>query len=326
MDDGPRDRRGIAPPRLDEKSLRRQNLADWDRRWHRLSVEARYFVLHQLTAPLGSPDTGSTAPDVSIGMLPRSTVEELSAAGFIEIEPRAARGLRDRIVASAGLHDFALRAHILRRFHLLDIERPSEFAGYVSHAYSTSRLTELVSGVLRAAGIDGGSQLDDVLTRYVIDERWPASVAKSLNEPLADRILGEVLKAKEPIPLAELPVRIEGSNPYDIRLVVDKLVVRLALVEDIRPWKWEIVVGILPAVREKMAIASMPRDARPCWNAKTPGSAAPKAARSSTTFGPCSSKSRVSLHACGRITRCFTKRSNDSRPLSICWPGGCSTP
>ncbi len=168
-----------------------------------------------------------------------------------------------------------MRALTLRRFHLLDNDLPSQFAAYVSHAYSISRLTEVLRGVLCAADIEVPSRLDDLLNRYVIDHRWPASVARSLNEPLADRILGVIQNAKMPIPLAELPERIEGSNPYDVRLVVDKLVVRLALVEDIRTVTWEMVVGILPAVREQMTVASLPRERPPLLECESPKAIGP---------------------------------------------------
>jgi hypothetical protein len=240
MKNGARDRRVTAPPLRDDWALRRQNLADWDRRWHRLSVLARYFVLHHLAPPLKSTPSGSVPTIVTIGAFPRSAILELSEAGFVEVQPGDGKGLRDRITAGAGVHDFAVRALTVRRFHLLDDALPSEFAAYVSHAYSTSRLTEVVTGVLRAAGIDGRARPDDLLNCYVIDHLWPECVARSLNEPLAERILRVVQKAKTPIPLAELPDRIEGSNPHDIRMVVDKLVVRLALVEDIRPQTWEL--------------------------------------------------------------------------------------
>ncbi len=276
MNDGSRDREHTVPPRLDEKDFRRQNLAEWDRRWHRLSVLARYFVLHHLTAPVNSPASRSAAPTVSTGAYPRSAIEELRDAGFVEIHPGAGRGLRDRVVVSAEGHDFALRAHTLRRFHLLDDVTPSKFAAYVSHAYSTGRLTEIVSGVLRAAGIDGPLQLDDSLNRYVTDHRWPGWVVRSLNEPLADRILHMVLKSKTPIPVAELLERIEGSKPYDVRLVADKLVARLALVEDIRSSTWELVIGIVPAVREKMTVASMPRERPPLLACESPKAVGPE--------------------------------------------------
>ena len=275
MNEGSRDRHEIVPPRLDEKALRRHNMAEWDRKWHRLSVLARYVVLHDLTRPANSPPSGTVAPILSITPYSRATIEELSDAGFVEIQPGSGKGRRDRAVMSSGVRDFVVRAHVLRRFHLLDNDRPSEFAAYVSHAYPMSRLAEIVSGVLRAAGTEVPSQLDDPLDRYVIDDRWPARVARSLNEPLANRILAVVQQAKTPIPLAQLPERVEGSNPYDVRLVVDKLVVRLALVEDIQSATWELVVGILPAVREKISVAGLPRERPPLLPCESPKAFSP---------------------------------------------------
>ena len=100
MNNGSANDNCIAPPRSDERALRRQNLAEWDRRWHRLSVLARYFVLHRLAAPHKSPASGSAAPIVSIGAFPRNAIQELSEAGFVEVQPGAGEGLRDRCCRS----------------------------------------------------------------------------------------------------------------------------------------------------------------------------------------------------------------------------------
>ena len=70
-------------------------------------------------------------------------------------------------------------------------------------------------------------------------------------------------EAKGPIPLAELPGRIEGSKPDEVRAVVDKLVSHLVLVEDLQPETWELMVGFLPAVREEMIRAGQPRERPP---------------------------------------------------------------
>ena len=65
------------------------------------------------------------------------------------------------------------------------------------------------------------------------------------------------------MPLADLPGRIKGSNPNEVRSVVDKLVTHLALVEDLQPETWELMVGFLPAVREELIRASKPRERPP---------------------------------------------------------------
>ena len=150
--------------------------------------------------------------------------------------PERPKGFAIAWSRSAGVYDFVGRVHDLASIFICwPMSRPSELAAYVNHTYFVNQLTEVLAGVLRAAGIGGPSRLDDLLDRYVIDHQWPARVARSLDEPLADRILDVVQKAKGPIPLAELPERIAGSDPNEVRTVVDKLVARLALVEDIRP-------------------------------------------------------------------------------------------
>ena len=44
---------------------------------------------------------------------------------------------------------------------------------------------------------------------------------------------------------------------------VDKLVSHLALVEDLDPKTWDLMVGFLPTVREELIRASMPRERPP---------------------------------------------------------------
>ena len=72
-----------------------------------------------------------------------------------------------------------------------------------------------------------------------------------------------VREAEGPVPLADLPGLIKGSNPKEVRSVVDKLVTRLALVEDLQPETWKLMVGFLPAVREELIRAGKPRERPP---------------------------------------------------------------
>ena len=74
---------------------------------------------------------------------------------------------------------------------------------YFAHVYFVDQFTEVLGGLLRAAGIAGLSRLGDLLDRYVIDHHWPERVAASLREPLAKKIFDVVQIAKGPIPLAE---------------------------------------------------------------------------------------------------------------------------
>jgi soluble cytochrome b562 len=258
------------PRCFDEKAYRRQSLAEWDSRWHRLSRTARYYFFQYVKGTGGSVAPESAAAGLPVTLFQPGIAQELSDAGFVDVQSGKSKGQPDRVVASPEIDEFATRAHIVRRYHLLSTDQPGDLAGYVTHAYFVEQFTEVLGGVLRAAGIDGLSRLGDLLDRYVIDHHWPERVAASLNEPLAKQILDVVQIAKGPIPLAELPALIPGSDPDEVRMVADKLVARLALVEDMQPWAWELMVGMFPAVREKLAVANLPRERPPLVKCERP--------------------------------------------------------
>ena len=65
------------------------------------------------------------------------------------------------------------------------------------------------------------------------------------------------------MPLAELPGRNPGSDPEQVRAVVDKLIARLVLFEDLHPETFEIMVGFLPEVNEGLIRAGRPRERPP---------------------------------------------------------------
>jgi hypothetical protein len=225
--------------------------------------------------PGGSVGLESAAAGLPVTMFPPGIVQELSDAEFVDVQSGKSKGQPDRVVASSKTDEFVTRAHIVRRYHLLSIDLPGDLAGYGTHVFFVDQFTEVLGGVLRAAGIDGLSRLGDLLDRYVIDHHWPERVAASLNEPLAKKIVDVVQIAKGPIRLAELPAQIPGSDPDEVRAVVDKLVARLALVEDMQPWAWELMVGLFPAVRDKLALANLPRERPPLVNCERPKEVGP---------------------------------------------------
>src|SRR5262249_4873707 len=93
--------------------------------------------------------------------------------------------------------------------------------------------------------------------------RWPGWVARVLKDPLAERVLEALREAAGPIPLVDLPGRIPGSDPDEVRAAADKLIARLALVEDLQPGTFEILIGFLPAVREGLILGSRRRPRPP---------------------------------------------------------------
>lgn len=251
------------PRAFSEKAYRRQSLPAWDASWHALSVQARYFFLNEVKGPVKKQAVFSQQPSVSVGKFPPHVLKELTGAGFVEVQAARSRAFTDRVVTCDGVYDFAARLRSLRRFHLLAADRPGEFEKYVDATFYGSDLVGVVTGVLRKAGIEDYPRLEEALARYVTHRRWPDWVARSLKDPVAGHILDALRDAEGPVPLAELAGRLDGGDPDTVRAAVDRLVTHLALVEDLRPETWELVVGFLPAVREEILRASQPRQRPP---------------------------------------------------------------
>jgi hypothetical protein len=244
------------------KAYGRRTLGIWDAKWHRLSDQARFYFLNVVKGPAKNRKVSSTSTTYSVVVdrFPPHILEELRAAGFVEIQAARGRAFTDRVIACDGLYDFAVRVRALQRLHPLRADQPSELRKYVDYVFQKYPLLERLGGVLRQAGIVDEFRLDDILERYVTHGRWPGWVAKAVAAPLAVRVLNVIHEAGGPLPLAELPGRIQGVDPDDIRLVVDNLVSHLALVEDLDPKTWDVLVGFLPKVREELVRAGQPRD------------------------------------------------------------------
>ena len=118
-----------------EKAYRRQSLAAWDDKWHRLSDQARYFFLNVVKGPAKPPKDPSNQLSVSIDKFPPHIVKELTTAGFVEVQLARSQAFTDRVIACDGLYDFAARVRTLQRLHLLAADQSSELAKYVDHVY-----------------------------------------------------------------------------------------------------------------------------------------------------------------------------------------------
>jgi hypothetical protein len=245
---------------FDEKAYRRESLARWDDKWHALSAAARYSFLHHVQVAIKLSATVHPGYHASTTLFPPGVVQELVDGGFVAVQPVKSPGFHDYVVAADDVRDFVARARTLRRHHLLDNPEPQQLMEYVIDVYFLDQVSQILIGVLRQAAIEGRYRFDEIVNRYVTDHRWPGWVAASLNSPLADRILDVVWNNSGPISSAELPARLTGSDPDEIRIVVGKLVARLAIVEGIQPVTWELALGLLPAVRESLTIARMPRE------------------------------------------------------------------
>ncbi len=250
--------RSLAGKDDDRKSLRAS-----EARWHELSVQARDVFLNVVKGPPRNVVIYPSLLSVKVDKFPPHILQELKDAGFVEVKSSNAKASSERVYANTGLYDFATRVRNLRKFHVLAADQPSEFAKYIGHTFHSGHLSAVITTVLSKAGIDTYVQVETAVERYVTRHRWPGWVARALDDPLADRILDAVQKAGGSLLLAELPDLIEGSPPEQLRSVVDALISRLALVEDLQTETWELMVGLLPVLREDIVRASKPRERPP---------------------------------------------------------------
>ena len=135
---------------FDEKAFRRPALATWDTIWHGLSAQARYFFLNVVKGPVKNP-AYSNPTSASADRFPARVLEELTAAGFVEVQSATSgAAAAERVIACQAAFDFAVRVRSLARLHLLAADRPTEFTKYVDNAFFTTQLMGVIAGVLRA--------------------------------------------------------------------------------------------------------------------------------------------------------------------------------
>jgi Helicase conserved C-terminal domain len=267
---------GGGPRDFYERNYRRQSLAAWDAKWQQLSVPARYAFLHVVKLPHKDPAPYGDPPSSPKEDFPAHVLDELIAAGFARIERRKPGQTTDRVLAGAGISDFAWRGRILRRMHLLNADLPTELSKYVDEVFFRTDLAQAIVAILQTIGFsEGYYRLDELLERFIISHRWHDFVTRAFAEPLAKPILKAIKEAGAPIPLLELCGRIGRNKPEMVRAVVDQLIGHLVLFEDFQPETWEILVGFLPAVREKIIEARPPRERPPLQVCKNPKELAP---------------------------------------------------
>ncbi len=259
-----------------EKAYRRSGLAAWDVRWHGLSDQARFFFLDQVKGPTKQQTSYAHQPSVPAERFPPRILKELTAAGFVKVETRKPSKDPDRVVAVEELLDFAARLRSLKRHHLLAADRPIDLQKYVNATYYTGELLGVFANVLRQANIVDFYQVEDVLSRYVVTHRWPAWVAQSLNDPLAGQLLEVIQTADQPLPIVELSAQFPDIAAEKVRSTLDQLILRLALFEDLAPQSHDLVVGLLPAVREDLERVRIPRQRPPLMVCKTPKEVGPE--------------------------------------------------
>ena len=211
-----------------EKAFRREGLAEWDARWHKLSIEARLAVLNDLKLPPKSQGPGSVRPSVSVESIVPQTLEELVAAGFVEIGSSRMIGPRDRVFLLDAAIDFVARVRSLNRHRLLREGGSAELKKYVDNGFFTSMTLDVLNGIIRRAGIQEYLRFDDLLSKYVTSRYWPEWAVSSVSDPFAAQVMKAIEDADGPVVLPDLPEKIRNVMPDSIRTSVDRLISCLA--------------------------------------------------------------------------------------------------
>jgi hypothetical protein len=260
-----------------EKVYRRRGLAEWDARWHGLSPLARSYFLNVAKFPRQDRSDRSEPPRVPTEQIQPAELKELFRARYVDVyRATQPQDPTDRAIIRPEVSDFAARVRMLHRRHLLDEGLPSEFGKYVEQAFFVPDLMDVISGVLHTIGFREFLRFDTAL-QHVMNYRWPAWVARTLDDPLAEQILEVFWEAGGPILLVDLPGRLHGSDPDRVRAVADELVAHLALVEDLQPGTFDILIGFLPAVLEGIIRAARPRERPPLAACEHPKEVGPDA-------------------------------------------------
>jgi hypothetical protein len=248
-----------------EKGYKRKGLAKWDARWHALSVEARRAFVENVKGPVQSQRGGGRAvqPSISVEKVPAAVLKELTEAGFVRIEEGRLKTRPDRVFAENAVYDFARRVRTLHRIKLLSSREPGDLQSYLNVAYYNGGLQASISGVLQNAGVESFSLSEQETRRRLTSHRWPGWILNKLKDDLTERVFQVVREAGEPVPIVELPARVKNADAVKVRAALDSLVAYLALVEDLDADNLDVVVGLLPEVREQLAHRAAPQPRPP---------------------------------------------------------------
>jgi Helicase conserved C-terminal domain len=256
-----------------ERGWRRAELVAWEEKWRRLSPPARLAFVTETKSPIKK---GRSSYTVRPGRFVPAILEELRAAGFVEVEQPSAWARLPNVVVPDPVRDFAHYVRSLYRFHLLDATRANEFLAYIGAAFTQQGLASTIDVVLRHAGIRGHIDAVEALGRYVVSHRWPTWVVAGLPDGLARPTLDALRDAERPLTLPELSERVKANSPGELRMTLDLLVARLAVVEDLRPQTWDVVFGLLPPVREGLILGAVTRSRPALRLCEQPSEVAPE--------------------------------------------------
>ncbi len=269
-------RSNLDPKVVHEKAWKRPLASAYDDRWHALSPAARRAYLDQVKAPTQAADgLQPTSPADRIGP---KLLDELVAAGLV----RVVTGLIKKpaqVSPRQETYHFALRVRALARSHPLGPADLAALARYVIYSFHNQG-EPTINRILRNAGVGTATSLDEGLNLFVGSRHWPDWALKDIGPGAAPALVEALAEAPGPVPLADLP-RLMDRKPKgkakakgkpqeqatwsgkEVSEALGKLLDRMAVFEDLDPETLDLVVGLLPRVRERIAKAAGPRTRPP---------------------------------------------------------------
>ena len=235
-------------PAFHDRSWTRAVLADWDRRWDGLSVQARrHFTEHVKAEARTLPPR--RRPRRPRGSIPRSSLNWRRPASSRSRRSRtssrclhACRG-GPLCLASAGtapLRDTARRWRRPRQLHDPHLRWLPPGTGFLARI------------VARATGQTTHHWSEDPVEILSRRGRWPDWVADFLDDPLARPILA-ALRSSSRCDADWRPGRhLPDQSPQAVRATLDKLVNHLALFEDVEQDTYRLLVGFSPPVYQDL--------------------------------------------------------------------------
>jgi hypothetical protein len=237
----------------------------WDNRWQALSVKARQAYLDPI-----KPATRTTSAQpvgVAADRVPADALAELENVGLVRVA-MAPGARKPRAFAHESAYDFSTRLRTLQRVNLLGPYNVDNLLRFLRFTFDDEGLA-IIDRILVSAGIRGYRTLLDSIDQFVISHRWPGWAAEASEAKLADPIVKELAKSG-PLTYDALTKRLKQTDPAPVRAAVSTLQLRLAAFEDLDPKTLEIVVGLLPVVRESWKKASLPRSQPSLVKVETP--------------------------------------------------------
>lgn len=243
----------------------------WEAAWAHLRAPARTLYLKRLL----TPGHGWQPEGIAFDGVANDVSEALIRAGFVQ---RArGRGQKEFLVRAPDAEAFAERLRTIRAMNFLHNEK-SSIHSYAFYELQHPSLNTDLAAVFRIAGLKRSRPMDSGLDTIVRHHQWPEWVAKKLGDSSAALLLDRLTVAEKPVPLLELVGSVADRPEDSVRLALGRLILHLAVFEDIDDGTGQLVAGLLPQVRTRLAASKKDRVCPPLVRCEQPAQQGPEGA------------------------------------------------